>query len=262
VRNTELQRDFNQNPKTKAMKASIEPQSSLRNDRNVWRTVAGIVSACALVTNATAASITENAAAPTGNILTSQLADLGPGVPDLNRDYTPDFPGQTFTVSGAATLDIVTVMGNGDSAGSWQAFNQPFNGTEIWTIQFGSVNTGTGAITPLDEETATGFAAPANIADFLSFSLANPVVVTPGVTYEFDITMAGLNGQAWFGLAHSTGDAYAGGTAINVTGGHIVPNPNNYDYVFAVQGVPEPGVLAWIGLGGFGLIATCRRRGA
>ncbi len=240
----------------------MESQSCLRYPRNAWQSIATLVSTCALVASATAASITENATAPTGNILTSQLTDLGPGVQYLNRDYTDDSapPGQTFTVSSANTLGAITLMGRGDSAGSvTTGGNQPFDGTEIWNIQIGLVN-GDGSINPLDNEFGTGFVGPANIADFLTFALANPVAVTSGVTYEFSITMHGFNGPAWFGLAHSSGDVYPGGTAFNDNGGFVVPNPNHYDYVFAVQGVPEPGVLAVIGLGGLGVIAARRRR--
>ena len=77
----------------------------LRNDRNIWLTVAAIFSGCALASSANAQlTISDSATAPTADILTSQLTDdtsddLGPGQ-DGNRDYMNNngTVGQTFTL--------------------------------------------------------------------------------------------------------------------------------------------------------------------
>ena len=265
------------------MKMNSKQESYQRNDRTIWLAVASVLTGCALVSSASAATISETAVVPGGNNLAAQLSAF-PGVQDNNRDYLNNQgpAGQTFQVGNNGTASSVTVMGRGDSASAWTTGPQPFDGTEVWDIQIGSVGVG-GAITVLDNESATGFAsAGANIADFLTFTLANPVAMTTGVTYEWTISVDGagnLTHNPWFGLAHSVGDVFAGGYAMNnntslanpgganggatpVMGGFAAPNPNGYDYVFAVQGVPEPTTLALIGLGGLGLLAANRRRNA
>ena len=236
------------------------------------------IAGMALVTSASA-QIVESAALSGDAILASQLTDLGPGSQDNSRDYANNTgpAGQTFTVSTAGTAASVAIMGRGDSANSWTTGPTPFNGSEIWALQLGSVAPVTGAITVLDTEFYTGFSAGANVSDFLTFKLQHPTALTTGVTYEWTISIddAAGKGAPWIGWAHSTGDAYAAGYAMNnntsltpnsgsdgnktpVMGGFAAPNPGNYDYVFAVQ-VPEPTTVALLSLGGLALVAFRRR---
>jgi hypothetical protein len=252
-------------------------------------TIAVALTGCALVSSASAATISENPLAPSGNILVSQLTDLGPGTQANSHDYANNTgpAGQTFQVGSGGIMGSLTIMGRGDSASSWDnglGGPQPFDGTEQWVLQLGSVNAN-GSIFVLDTETATGFTGPANIADFLTFTLAHPVDLSAGATYEWTVSIdnAAHTGAPWLGWAHSTGDALTspgiGSYAMNndtsmvnpgggdnnttpVMGGFAAPNPGNYDYVFAIQGVPEPTTLALIGLGGLGLIVANRRRRA
>jgi hypothetical protein len=211
-----------------------------------------------------AATLSQNATPPSTNIIASQLTDLGPGPQANDRDYTDNGgpAGQTFTVGGASFLNAITILGRGDAGGNFNTGN--------FHIQIGSINPGTGQITQLANESASAVPATANNT-YLTFTLDTPVPVAPGTTYSFSI----FNEPAgWYGLAHSTGDAYAGGQAFNndltttsagnadprrTFNGFVSPNPGGYDYVFAAQGVvPEPGSLAGLGLADLAVLA---RRG-
>jgi hypothetical protein len=275
------------------MKNYSDIKFNLRNDRNTWLTVAAILSGCALASSANAQlTITDSTSAPSGNILASELSDLGPGTQSGTRDYMNDggTVGQTFTVAGNSTLQAITLKGRGDSALYYLGGSgaQPFVAGTIWSIQISSVNIGTGALTPLDTESSSTYVPTgggANDTAYLTYDLATPVSLTAGQEYAFNVFVndqnvtsptTGAVGQSWFGLAHSSADAYAGGTAensdtsassgtgpVDAYGGFA--DPNTYDYVFAAQGiaaVPEPTTLALAGLGGLGLIAANRRRRA
>jgi len=254
------------------------------NDRQTWLIVAAIISGCGLASSASAQlAITDSTSAPTANILTSQLTDLGPGPQDNNRDYMNNggTVGQTFTVGANSILDDITIKGRGDSAQYYSGGPQPFTAGTIWSIQIASVNASTGALTPLDVEQNNTYVPTGGGADdtsYITYALANPVTLTAGQEYAFNVFVNdGTVGESWFGLAHSSSANYAGGTAensntsatsgtgpVNAYGAYAEPNPGNYDYVFAAEGlpVPEPGTLAMLGLGGAGLLTALRRRRA
>ena len=228
--------------------------------------LAGAV-ALGFVSVARGATITTTPAAPTANILTSQLVDLGPGVQANDRDYTDNGgpPGQTFTVPNAALLTGLTVLGRGDAGGG-------YNTSGNFHIQIGTVDPSTGAITELRREAAPATGVTAN-NQYVTINLAAPVAVAPGTTYSWSIYN---EPNGWFGLAHGTGDDYAAGLAFNndltttsagnadprrAFHGFVSPNPGAYDYVFAVQGVvPEPAALGVIGVAA--MFAMTRRRRA
>jgi hypothetical protein len=230
--------------------------------------LAAAVGAAGVVSDAGAGVITQSAVAPTLNILTSQLADVGPGTQDNARDFTDNGgpAGQTFTIPQTAGVTGVTVLGRGNSGGYTAATN--------FRLRIGSVDPTTGAITTLAEESAAaGALAVSNNNQYLTFNLATPVTLTGGGTYAFSI----VSEAGWYGLAHSSTDVYGGGAAVNFNnslanpadqtngtqrqfGGFAAPIPGGYDYTFAVQGlVPEPGSLAALGLGGLALLRRRRR---
>lgn len=223
------------------------------------------VLAIGIVSTANAATLSESSSAPTTNILTSQLTDLGPGPQTNNRDYTDNGGpvSQTFMVPTNSTAGAITILGRGDAGGGFNAGN--------FHIQIGSVNLTTGQITQLDNESVASVAA-AHTNDYLTFTLANPVPLTAGTTYSFSIYN---EPSGWYGLAHSTADAYPNGTAFNndltitsagnadpsrTFNGFVSPNPGNYDYVFAVQAVvPEPATLGLLSLAALSLLSRRRR---
>ena len=227
--------------------------------------LAGAV-ALGFVPAARGATMTTSPTAPTANILTSQLADVGPGVQANDRDYTDNGgpPGQTFTVTAPALLTGVTVLGRGDAGGG-------YNTTGNFHIQIGTVDPTTGSITPLANEAAPATGVTAN-NQYVTVTLAAPVAVAPGTTYAWSLYN---EPGGWFGLAHGTGDDYATGAAFNndltttsagnadprrAFNGFVSPNPGGYDYVFAVQGVvPEPAALGVLGIAA--MFALSRRRG-
>jgi hypothetical protein len=226
-------------------------------------------------------SISESPNAPSTNILSSQLIDLGPGAQDSNGDYTDNSGpvGETFHVSTNAQVTSITVLGNGDSSTD-PALNFHF--------EIGTVNPTTGQITQLRAETAPENLSN-NSANFVTFTFGTPVSVSPGTTYEFSIwsetTVA--NGGNWFGVAHSAPGTHPGdgGTAFNYdisttnhdnntdglgknggwpSPGFVAPNVNNYEYAFAVQGtaVPEPVSAGLLALAAASLLARRRHEAA
>jgi hypothetical protein len=223
-----------------------------------------VAAAVGFVSVARGASVATSPTAPTANILTSQLTDLGPGVQANDRDFTDNGgpPGQTFTVPSPAIITALTVLGRDNAGGGYNTGN--------FHVQLGTVDPSTGAITQLAREAAPATGATA-ANQYLTFTLATPVTVVPGTTYSWSIY--GENG--WFGLAHGTGDDYANGLAFNnsmtttsagnadarrVFHGVVSPNPGAYYYAFAVIGVPEPAALGVLGLAG--MLALTRRRRA
>lgn len=261
-----------------------------------WLTIISVASSLLLATNSQGASLSLNASAPSGNILASQLGDVGPGTGDGNRDYVDNGgpPGQTFKVTSNGMANRFTLKGRGDSSDAWNGGVNGWEGDEVWGIQVSSVNAATGALTPIATENATGFTAggATGISDYLTLTLASPVALSTGTTYAFSVYLsatdpgnagaAGTDG-GWFGIAHTTADVYADGAAINdnnsianpggntganrrnfPVAGFAAPIPANYDFVFAVQGIPEPSTMALTtGLLGLAPLRRLRfRRGA
>ena len=241
--------------------------------------VASIIVGCGLATSAFAQFMTENATAPTGNVILQQLVggstSGSPGASAHDYMNNPP-PGETFTLGSAATLGAVTVQGNGD-AGYWSgsSFYGTLGSSPIvaglqWQLQIGSVSGTT--ITPIDTEQVTGFAPAANNT-FITFNLASPVSLSAGQEYAFSFNLLNnlSNGgdSTWYGLSESltpqigAGNAFNNGATVGSFGNTVVPittgSPGQYDFVFVLQSVPEPGTVALIGLGGLGLLAFRRR---
>jgi len=242
--------------------------------------VASIIAGCGLATSAFAQFMTENATAPTGNVILEQLVggstSGSPGAPSHDYMNNPP-PGETFTLGSAATLGAVTVQGNGD-AGYWSgsAFygtlgSSPITAGLVWQLQIGSVSGTT--ITPLGPpEQVTGFAPAANNT-FITFNLASPISLAAGQEYAFSFnllnSLSNGNDSTWYGMQESltpqigAGNAFNNGATVGSFGNTVVPittgSPGQYDFVFVLQSVPEPGTMALIGLGGLAFVALRRR---
>jgi hypothetical protein len=164
-----------------------------------------------------------------------------------------------------------------------------------WDIQIGSVSGTT--ITTIANESVTGF-APVSNSSFITFNLAGSGITLPTTgTYEFSMTLDistlddfgyGVqpnpsSGAVWYGLAESKQPVASGigsanalygfdnGTdagelgsgvltgAVNKNAGYSALGDN---YVYVLQGVPEPATMALVGLGAMGMMAALRRRRA
>jgi autotransporter-associated beta strand protein len=205
-----------------------------------------------IASDASGFSLTEAPTAPTLNVIASQLADQS-GTIIGNQDYTDNGgpPGQTFVIGGTGNFQMqaFTILGGGGHGGT----SSGSSGID-WSIQIGSVDLGTGAITQLSMETSA--VSYTSNADYLTFTLDTPVTLSAGTTYSFSL----YSSAGWYGLAHSSSDVYAGGTAFDndqttTQTGNQAPirtfngfvSPRSYDYVFAVQGLSlAPGKI-WSG---------------
>lgn len=198
-------------------------------------------------------TITESSTAPTLNLLTSQLDDAS-GSQDGARNFTDNGgpPGQTFSLStpGSFQMTAFTLQGRGDAGGGALATN--------WSIQLGTVDPLTGAITPLGTETS--LVSLAGNAGFVTFTLDTPLTITSGVQYAFSV----YSSVGWYGFAHSGSDVYTDGFAFNhntstnnpggntgggrrTFNGFAAPDPGGYDYIFAVQGFALGAAKIWSG---------------
>src|SRR3954471_20805461 len=110
-------------------------------------TAAEAIAVVGLSPKATAATLSQNASAPTTNVLVSQLGFHSDYKNDLVKDGGRDFTdnsgpvGQTFAVPSTSQLQAVTVHGNADLG--------DLNAAANFHIRIGSVNSATRAITVL-----------------------------------------------------------------------------------------------------------------
>lgn len=201
--------------------------------------------------SAGSATIIQNLLAPVGSII-SQPDFSGPafnGAQDFTDNAGP--PGQTFSTLSGFSMASVTVKGFADTGAS---FGGGVN-TGTWTITVSRVDPGN-VLTRLSQETANP-SALTNGSAYLTISLDTPVVLSAGVQYAFDV----FSSSGWFGLAKSSTDIYAAGSAMQhgatsrtSADGAAFANAQGVDRTFFIGAVPEPGsaLLGLMGLFSFG----------
>jgi hypothetical protein len=135
-----------------------------------------------------------------------------------------------------------------------------------WNIQVGSFDSGTGNVTEIALETATGVAIPNSTAGnsypaVVTWSLDSPVFLAPNT--EYAITVHAIDGGGFISLSDDT-NPYGGGTAISGSiGSGSTANPytqhTGADRFFHanIVAIPEPS-SALFGL--LGLVFVARRR--
>jgi len=211
----------------------------------------------AAASSAPAAVLTTSLTAPASAAI-SQPDFSGPAF-NGGQDFTDNAgpPGQTFTPASNLSLTAIAVKGFANTGAS---FGGNVN-TGTWTVTISRVDAGN-ALTRLSQETAD----PAAVTDgsaYVTLALTNPVALTGGTQYAFDI----FSSTGYFGLAKSTTDVYAGGSAIQhgttsrtSADGAAIANIQVVDRTFFINpAVPEPGSMMVLALGGAAMIR--RRRG-
>jgi len=167
--------------------------------------------------------------------------------------------GQSFTTGGNAagyTLSAVTIRARVDQGGGTTSPN--------WDIRIGTID-GSNVFSPIATESATGVNIPnGNPSDWVTWTLAATVNLSPNTLYGFDVFPDG-NG---FITMNDITNPYAGGSGFS-SGDNLPASPPNpltlrttVDRNFHVdmEVIPEPSTFALAALGLLGLLACGRRR--
>jgi hypothetical protein len=173
--------------------------------------------------------------------------------------------GQTFTVNELGQIESITIKGSGEISNFTQLALVLRINTVVSTVENDNTTT---TLTTIRREEATfapGF-NNSNFADYLTFTLATPLEVSPGLTYGFDFgTAAGSN--FYFQITEAAGTSYAGGTAYS-TGdngaGEATGTLRDADRTFliAFTPVPEPSVALLSMISGAAVMGLRRSRRA
>lgn len=207
----------------------------------------------------------------------------------------PTFDGDDITQLGTGELALAVAPSNNDNA-NYIAFDRPTQGQSFTIATAGSIQSLTLRLSPagfdirdfapitvrlntiagttlstLATETATigtFVAQPRNPGDYITFSFASPVAVSPG-TYGFDF---GETVQSYFQIDGALNTSYAGGSAYSsgpiISGdkgngvGDATATLRDTDRTFGVAftAVPEPSSFALVLVGSLGFMGMRRRR--
>jgi hypothetical protein len=212
----------------------------------------------AAASSAPAAILTTSLTAPSSAAI-SQADFSGPAF-NGSQDFTDNAgpPGQTFTPATNLSLTAIAVKGFANTSASFGGVN-----TGSWTVTISRVDAGN-VLTRLSQETADPSAVTDGSA-YVTLALTNPVALIGGTQYAFDI----FSSTGYFGLAKSSTDVYAGGSAIqhgttsrtSADGAAIANIQQGVDRTFFINPpVPEPGSMMMLALAG--TAAMIRRRRA
>jgi hypothetical protein len=211
--------------------------------------VAGLVCLGAQASNA--AVITVSTSAPVVDGADIALLPSGTTTTNPNDSTTAvwfDQPhqGQTFTTGADPAgyeLSAVSLLHNYGPAGfTWTA-------TGPWDVIIGTID-GSNNLIPIASETiplgtTTGFTSSDGVGDWITFTLATPVVLSANTAYAFAVGINGGGNGAVFVRSNNDND-YTGGAAFSDSvGGNGFNNPtvsHGFDRIFHTDlaVVPEP----------------------
>ena len=233
--------------------------------RSTTLAIAAAATLTAATLPSTAAVITISSSAPVLDAVDVVQASFDNN--DLNRatDFTDatDPAGQTFTTPASSVplrVNAITVKGKGNGA---TFTNAGFGGKDL-TLQFGTFSSA-GVFTAIDvfnDSIPTPFNPNTQGDDYLTFTLDTPLAVEASTQYAFTLKGFNLNDGNYFGLASSSADTLAGGSAFNLARSTRTATSLSYDRTFFVdlQAVPEPSSLLFAVSAGAGLALTRQRR--
>lgn len=202
--------------------------------------VAGLVCLGAQASNAAVITVSTSAPVVDGAdiaLLPSGTATLNPN--DSTTAVWSDRPhqGQTFTTgadSAGYELSAVSLLHNYDDAGfTW-------TGTGPWDVIIGTIGGSNNLISIASETipqgTTAGFTSSDGVGDWITFTLATPVVLSANTAYAFAV---GINGGEGAVFVRSDNDNdYTGGAAFSDSvAGNGFDNPtvsHSFDRIFHI----------------------------
>jgi len=215
---------------------------------------------CVAGASAQAASILFSTTQPTfGGLDITQLSTgtIASGGDNANYiAYDRPVQGQTFTTVGAGDITSITVK----ARNNWVEIDAD----AVITLRLSTV-TGT-TLTPILTQFATVpravVAASSGFAEWITFTLTNPLAVSAATVYGFDFGISSVARpfDVYFEIDGAADSSYTGGSAYSSgvnSVGNTTLTARDTDRTFGVTIIPEPSAAL---LGGLGIMTLLVRR--